>query len=66
MIAVHVDDFLIGSTDGFHFIVVERLRRTYPFKHWKMGKSNRFGNNLVQQADISIDQCEDVSNVQYH
>ena len=65
VMAVHVDDLLIGGSNDFLSEVVEPLKAKYPFKHWKTGQSDFLGRNLVQNADFSIciDQKEYANNV---
>ena len=64
-LAVHVDDLLIGGSKDFMDEVIAPLKAKYPFKHWKTGKSDFLGRNLVQNDDFSIciDQKEYANNV---
>ena len=54
LIACHVDDLLIGGTANFATQVIDPLKKIYPFKHWKFGKSEFLGRTLTQHDDFSI------------
>ena len=54
LVALHVDDMIIGGSEEFHEKVLFQLRQVYPFKHWKTGGGKFLGRNIRQQGDGSI------------
>ena len=54
LIALHVDDMVIGGNEEFHEKVLRKLKQRYPFKHWKIGGGKFLGRELVQQSDSTI------------
>ena len=48
VIAFHVDDLLIGGSQGFYQTVFEKLRVRYPFQHVKDKRGEFLGKQLVQ------------------
>eukprot|EP00435_Cladocopium_sp_Y103_P072500 s192_g40.t1 len=66
VIALHVDDMVIGGSDVFHEKVLSLLKQRYPFKHWKLKQGKFLGRMLKQDVDGSIccDQKEYAENVE--
>lgn len=54
VVALHVDDMVIGGSDMFHEKVLLKLRDKYPFKHWKVGGGSFLGRELKQLDDGTI------------
>lgn len=66
LIALHVDDMIVGGTDQFHEQVLSRLKQRFPFKHWHVGSGKFLGRMLKQQEDgsIVIDQTDYANTVE--
>ena len=60
VIALHVDDMILGGGEVFRKHVIEQLKGLYPFKHWKEGSGEFLGKVLKQEAsgEIVISQME--------
>ena len=54
-IALHVDDMIMGGDRFFQEHVLNKLRETYPFKHWVQKKGEFLGRRLVQKEDFSTE-----------
>lgn len=65
VIAVHVDDMIMGGNEEFNQRILIPLRQKYPFKHWHEGKGTFLGKELLQleNGDIQIQQREYALNV---
>lgn len=56
IVAVHVDDMIMGGNEEFQQRVLGPLKEKYPFKHWHEDKGTFLGKELVQlgNGDIQI------------
>ena len=54
IIALHVDDMMLGGAEVFIKQVMELVRKKYPFKHFKVGSGEFLGRMVTQQEDFSI------------
>ena len=48
VIAFHVNDLIMGGTQGFHKEVLEALKMRFPFKHWVQREAKFLGRRLRQ------------------
>lgn len=56
VIALHMDDMVIGGSEMFQEQILTQLKRKYPFKHWSVGGGKFLGRELKQLPDGTI-QC---------
>ena len=54
VIALHVDDMVLGGSDVFLESIVRRMREKFPFKHWITKQGEFLGRQLCQIDDYSI------------
>lgn len=47
ILCIHVDDILTAGDVTFHTEVLQRLRKLFPFKHWKENSGNFLGRRLT-------------------
>ena len=59
-LAVHVDDIISTGTAEFEETILQRLKQTFPFKHWKVNEGEFLGRYLKKNTDgvIEIGQQE--------
>ena len=55
VLALHVDDMIMGGNCHFQENVLKKLKETYPFKHWVKRKGDFLGRKLYQKEDFSIE-----------
>ena len=53
-LALHVDDMLVGGTLSFMSEIGGKIRKHYPFKHFKRGSGEFLGRRLMQLEDGTI------------
>ena len=54
VLAIHVDDLVLGGDSYFYEHVVEPLKHKYLFKHWHEKGGDFLGKKVVQRDDFSI------------
>lgn len=54
VLALHVDDMVLGGSHVFMQNVVKKMREKFPFKHWITQRGEFLGRQLEQKDDFSI------------
>jgi hypothetical protein len=54
LLALHVDDFVIGGSEIFEDEFVSKFKTLYPFKTWKVSEGEFLGKYLKQEKNFDI------------